>query len=149
MASSQGRAMAVPRPLALCGGKASARVMVVPSSSDLMFINSAGILCVSLTSSLQKRVALDDLEDQPGEPVLARGDGVDDPVHDTGVGLFQASAQGIGQHLLGQAAGEFAMRRLEDRLQLAGPAEALARREFARGIDRRVPSLSRQAPMAS
>src|SRR4029079_18249723 len=72
MASSQGRAMAVPRPrITVRRESFGARVMVVPSSSMVPVTNGPKSSLTS-TPPLHERVALHDLEHQPGEPVLAR-----------------------------------------------------------------------------
>ncbi len=105
-----------------CGGKVSGpSVMVVPLSSGQGFVTAQ-------PRRFRNGSLSDDLQHQPAEPVLVGCDGIDDLVDGTDVVVFQPSAQGVGQQLLGQAAGELALARLEDRLQLARARGTIRRR---------------------
>src|SRR4051794_31097147 len=86
IASSNGRATAVPRP------RNTVRREI---SLDISLLRCGPLL---------ERVALDDLDQQGREPVVLPARGCHDRAHRPPVVPLQAAAEGVGQHLLGDAA---------------------------------------------
>jgi hypothetical protein len=72
-------------------------------------------------SSFQERVALNDLNHQPVEPVVVIHHGARDLVEGAGIRILQPTTQSIGKQLLCQTARELAGTALENRLQFARP----------------------------
>ena len=98
---------------------------------------------------VQERLALDDGQDQGREPVFVAGEPGDDLVDGPAIGSIEAAAEGVGQHLLGEAAGERIAARQESRLELGRTVKARPpgnRPEASIGCP---PSCVRQPPMAS
>src|SRR5260370_25175529 len=85
--------------------------------------------------SLLERLALVDFQHQTRKLGLPLPHVPRDLINRTFVVPFHAAAQGVGQHLLGQAVGERGIALLEDRPQLRRAVERLSAGQHARGVD--------------
>src|SRR5438034_4015984 len=77
----------------------------------------------SIGASHLERLAIDDLQNQGGEPVVVCGCLRADPVYRGPVIAFQTASQGIGQQLSGEIPGKGVRLSLQDLLQVLRPAE--------------------------
>src|SRR3984893_10642157 len=96
-------------------------------------------LVASFPSAHLERIALDDGDHQARKPVPVLGQRTTNLLDRTPVGVLQAAAQGVGQHLFRQAAAEGVLPSLQDSLELGGPLEGLTAGPRAGRIDGEIP----------
>ena len=130
-------ARAVSTCIASSNGKAT-RHAQTPQDGPSRYLARLTHGCRLLDSRVTKRFAFDDGKNQGREPVVVAGEPGDDLVDGAAVGSVEAAAQGVGEHLLGEAAGERIAARPGARSSARRDHESSPAGQMSRGIDRLV-----------